>query len=150
VSCRTSVVLLSICALLACNAPTGAPPPVAPHPAPVTTAAPTPIYHPTTAPILSAEEPLRVGGEVLPPKLLKRVTPRFSTLGNIHAHGSGVFEATIDTQGSVTNLRVVRSMGPEFDSLAVSALRQWTFQPATYRGEPVSVYFTLTLTVHFR
>ena len=95
-------------------------------------------------------EPLRVGGDVLPPVAIKRVQPDYTKLGHIRAGGVPVVEATITAQGDVTSVRVIRSVHPELDAAIVAALRQWKFRPATQQGRPVAVHFVLTVNINWQ
>ena len=98
---------------------------------------------PLTSPLIN--EPLRVGGDVLPPRVVKRVNPVYSDPRGHFRGGVGVFEATITANGDVVDIHVIRSLGPRMDSAFVAALRQWKFRPATLHGQPVAVLFDLTV-----
>ena len=53
--------------------------------------------------------------------------------------GRVLLEFTVNTSGSVTQVRVLESDPPEtFDAIAVRAVRQWQFQPCLYDGAPVA------------
>jgi protein TonB len=58
--------------------------------------------------------------------------------------GTVILEAVVDTNGSVTQLRVVRSV-PLLDQAALDAVRQWRYAPSVYGGRPVSVLLTITV-----
>ena len=47
------------------------------------------------------------------------------------------FEFVVDVDGRVLNPVIVASENPAFDEPALTALRQWTFEPATRNGHPV-------------
>src|SRR5262249_25083910 len=96
------------------------------------------------------EEPLRVGGEVLRPQVIKRVEPDLSRLQDRKIRGTLVYEATITAKGEVSNVRVIRSRNPDIDAAVLAALRQWRFRPATRNGKPVAVYYTLTINFDLR
>lgn len=115
-------------------------------PSPASPAAPRAISSP------ASEEPLRVGGEVLRPQILKRVEPDLSKLQNrtIRLFGSPIYEVTITAKGDVTDVRVLHSSNLDIDKEVIAALRQWKFRPATRNGKPVAVYYTLTVNIHFR
>jgi periplasmic protein TonB len=42
----------------------------------------------------------------------------------------------VGTDGVAHEVRVTISLGPGFDEEALKAVRQWTFQPATMKGNP--------------
>ena len=56
-----------------------------------------------------------------------------------------IVEAIIDTEGRVTDLRVLKGLHPSFDDTAIAAIRQWRFKPATLQGKPVPVIYNLTI-----
>jgi protein TonB len=58
--------------------------------------------------------------------------------------GTVILEAVVDANGSVTQLRVVRSV-PLLDRAALDAVRQWRYAPSLYGGRPVSVLLTITV-----
>ena len=88
--------------------------------------------------------PVRVG--MTRPEILKRVQPRYTDLARrAGVQGSVIVEAIIDTQGHVTNARVLRGLPMGLDQEAVNAILQWQFKPAYQGSRPVKVYFTLTV-----
>jgi hypothetical protein len=99
---------------------------------------------------------LRVGGEVVEPTEISRVSPVFpTTCGKSRFQGLFIFEATIDSQGTVTNVKTLRGISarppcPERETECKRALSLWRYKPATLRGVPVPVYLTITLSFHFR
>ena len=61
--------------------------------------------------------------------------------------GLVIIEATIGTDGRVRDTRVLRSVAM-LDDAAVSAVRQWEYEPTLLNGKPVAVI--MTVTVNFR
>lgn len=92
------------------------------------------------------EVPLRVGGDVKAPVVLKRVEP-VRTPEAVAARISGVviLEAVIDRTGHVTSANVLKPLPFGLDKAAVDAVKQWVFRPGTLNGEPVTVLFNLTV-----
>lgn len=88
-------------------------------------------------------QPLRVGGEVKPPILVKRVSPNFGAFKDVRGNKITIFEVLVSADGEVGDIRVLKSAGSEIDAAIIDALRQWTFRPATLLGEPVAVYYVL-------
>jgi len=107
---------------------------------PVAKKAPTP---PTEKP----KEPLRVGGKVLPPRRLYTPPPDYPVLARqARVEGDVVLDATLDAQGSVTNLTVIS--GPQLlYASALQAVRTWKYEPVYLNGEPVPI--SMEVTVHF-
>jgi protein TonB len=91
--------------------------------------------------------PLPVGGEVLAPRVLTRVTPEYPAIAaRTGMKGVVVVECIIDRQGKVRDVRVLHSTFAAFDKAATDAVRQWTFAPGTFRGKTVDTIFNLTVT----
>lgn len=95
----------------------------------------------------AAAEPLRVSGDVTAPRIVGKVPPEYpASAREARIEGTVVLNTVIDEQGRVRNPTVGESSGnADLDRAAVDAVAQWTFQPATLRGEPVEVYYTLTI-----
>jgi hypothetical protein len=47
--------------------------------------------------------------------------------------------ATVDAEGNLQNVRMVRGADPETDRIILASLRSWEFTPAFRDGEPVEV-----------
>jgi protein TonB len=60
--------------------------------------------------------------------------------------GIVLLRAALDTSGTPSDIRVLRSADPRLSEAAVAAVRQWRWEPArTSDGTPIAVYFTLTI-----
>ncbi len=117
---------------------TPAPAPPVTAPAPATTQA---VAPPRTAPA----QPLRVGGPIPEPRKVKNVSPFYPAAAkNKRVQGIVILESTIDPQGRVSNVRVLRSV-PLLDGAAVDAVRQWEYEPTLVDGVPVSVLMTVSV-----
>ncbi|MEW6127483.1 MAG: M56 family metallopeptidase [Acidobacteriota bacterium] len=129
------------------------PPPPPPPPPPAPLAKPAPPAPPTTeAPPEPTLPPLppappdgvRKSGGVLQGAVIHRVNPVYpETAKSAKITGTVSVEVTIDEQGEVISARAT-SGHPMLRDAAVDAARQWRFNPATLRGEPVKVSGTLT------
>ena len=62
----------------------------------------------------------------------------------LRVQGIVILEAIIDPSGSVTNVRVLRSI-PLLDQSAIDAVRQWKYQPTLLNGVPVPIVMTVTV-----
>jgi TonB family protein len=92
---------------------------------------------PATA-ILS--EPMKVGGDVLPPKLISSVQPKYPhPLFHKPKPSRVLVGLTVAADGVPRSIHIVKSGGDAFDKSAVTAVQQYRFQPATLHGNPVSV-----------
>ena len=59
-----------------------------------------------------------------------------------------ILEAIIDTDGRVTDVRVLKPLPMGLDTSAMEAVKRWKFKPGSLNGRPVKVIFNLT--VNFR
>jgi periplasmic protein TonB len=90
---------------------------------------------------------VRIGGNLVAPKLVKRVQPVYplvATAGRIS--GIVILEARVDVNGRVATATVLRGH-PLFDEAAVTAVTQWRYKPLLLNGQPTE--FILTVTVFF-
>lgn len=105
--------------------------------------APPPPPPPPPAP----RQPVRIGGLVIAPALTHRVEPEYPALAiSAHLEGMVILEATVDTEGRVQEVRVLRSRG-FLDKAAIAAVQQWRYAPLTLNGVPSP--FVLTVTLNF-
>jgi TonB family protein len=97
----------------------------------------------------AADGTLRVGGDVNAPVVLSKVEPVYTEEARkARIMGIVIVEATIGRDGLVKNVSVLKPLPFGLDQAAVDAVKQWTFKPATFNGQPVDVRFNLT--VNFR
>ena len=88
---------------------------------------------------------VRVGGDITAPKKIRDVKPTYPPDALAAGlEGLVILEATIATDGTVKDVRVLRSV-PAFDEAAAAAVRQWKFMPTTLNGNPVDVLMTVTV-----
>ncbi len=87
-----------------------------------------------------------LGQEFQSAKIIQTVTPEFPPgLYAAYSHGGIVHLAmSVDASGHLVDCLVTGSTAPKFGELAVAAVRQWRFEPARWRGEPVPVCIALT------
>jgi TonB family protein len=92
--------------------------------------------------------PLPVGGEVKMAQLLSSVPPVYPQMARTQrVSGNVTIDALIDVNGRVPTMRVLS--GPALlHEAAISAVKQWKYQPATLNGVPTATH--LTVTVQFR
>ena len=93
------------------------------------------------------------GGDVTRPVLLREVKPAYtSDAMRAHLQGSVVLWCIVNRDGSVGDVRILRSLDPTFglDLEAIKAARQWRFQPSTRQGEAVPVLITIQLDFSLR
>lgn len=81
----------------------------------------------------------KIGGDVAPPKLLNKVEPEYTKQAKKKKiQGRAILSLIIDADGQPQDIRVIRSLDPGLDQKAIEAVRQWTFEPGTKDGQPVS------------
>jgi TonB family protein len=90
-----------------------------------------------------------VGGGVSAPKLVFSAEPKFP-LGHTEKKFSGscLISFIVNASGSPEQLKVVRSLGPDFDQSALDAVKQYRFEPAMFNSQPVAV--SLKVEVNFQ
>ena len=92
-------------------------------------------------------KPVRIGGDVMEAKLIKRVMPAYPPLARqARIAGTVRLEGVIARDGRVVNLQV-HSGHPLLIAAAVDAVRQWVYRPTLFNGEPVEVIAPIQ--VHF-
>ena len=98
----------------------------------------------------SATGAMPTGPALQVPKKTKYVKPEYpkSALAS-RVHGDVVLEVVIDTDGSVADARVLKSI-PQLDQAAIEATMQAKYKPAMINGIPVRVLSTVTHTFSFK
>ncbi len=101
---------------------------------------------PEGPPPIEPTGPIRVGGDVKPPKKVHYPSPQYTEIARkARITGVVIVEAIIDKQGSVTNVKVLKGLPMGLDQAAAEAVRKWKFEPATLNGKPVAVIYNLTV-----
>lgn len=127
----------------AAAAPQPAPEPVAQEPArPEPEPEPEPAPPPPPRPVVSTPPPPPAApvGETRPARPLRQVQPGYPPdAARRRQEGWVELSFTIAADGRVTDVQVVRAQPARvFDRAAISAMQQWTFEPALRDGQPVS------------
>ena len=95
------------------------------------------------------QPPLHVGGDVEKPVKIHAPRPSYSDEAlKAHIQGVVIMQAVIDKNGNVAQTKVLKGLPMGLSEKAVEAVSGWRFEPATQHGEPVEVYYNLT--VNFR
>jgi periplasmic protein TonB len=89
--------------------------------------------------------PAPVSSVLMAGLLLKKITPDYPEIAKATGtQGTVVLQATISTNGSIENLRVVS--GPALlRQSALNAVAQWQYRPYTLNGVPVEVETTINV-----
>ena len=89
--------------------------------------------------------PIRVGGNIYPPKLLQKVEPVYPPQAKIdNIEGTVVVSALIDEEGHVKDA-IVLSGHSMLKDAALECARQWRYSPALLNGQPWPMRLSITL-----
>ena len=92
-------------------------------------------------------KPVRVGGVVKEPTVIKMTPPIYPPLASrARVSGLVVLEATLTAQGTVEQIRVI-SGHPLLIEAAIECVKQWQYEPTYLNG--IAVPVILTAKVHF-
>jgi TonB family protein len=99
---------------------------------------------PQTLDVHYREEPtgpgIKVGGNVMSSKLLKKVAPVYpASMKTQRIQGPVQLQVEIDKTGNVNLAEVLASPHPDLTESALTAVRQWVYQPTLLNGNPVAV-----------
>jgi len=89
---------------------------------------------------------LQPGGDVTAPRLIKSARPDYSgDAMRAKIQGAVMLEAVIESDGTVGEVRVTRSLDRKFglDDAAVNSLKEYRFTPGTKDGIPVPVLVSI-------
>src|SRR5438874_11137212 len=108
---------------------------------------------PTPAPEQTPVTPAGVYAAVPPggtqPEEIDRVVPRYPMAARAASVGGRVvIRGIVRRDGTIDNVEILKDLPYGLGDAAREAVEQWRFRPATYRGEPIDVYYTVT--VNFR
>ena len=85
-------------------------------------------------------------GCVVPARKVGDVRPQYPASASTRGiEGIVIAEATIDEQGAVSDVRVVRSVDDQLDESVVEAVGQWQFVPTTLNGTPTPSLLSVTV-----
>jgi TonB family protein len=88
---------------------------------------------------------------VTAPRALYTPEPKYSKSGrNQKIEGTVTLSMIIGTDGRPRDVKVVKSLEPSLDALAIEAVKKWKFAPATKDGRPVAVAMRLDVDFKLR
>jgi protein TonB len=101
---------------------------------------------PPPPPPPARRDPVRIGGQIKEPTLLRRVAPEYPSLA-VHANirGTVILEAVVDAEGRVADVKVLRSAHRVLDEAALDAVRRWEYAPLVLNGRPERFVLTVVL-----
>jgi len=89
---------------------------------------------------------LQVGGDVEAPVKLHAPRPGYTEEARqARIQGVVMLQVIVDTEGNVIDPKIIKGLPMGLDQQAVETVRQWKFKPALRDGEPVPVYYNLTI-----
>jgi protein TonB len=101
---------------------------------------------PPPPPPAASRPPIRIGGQIQAPTLIHRVEPSYPpTAVDAHLQGIVILEAIVDRDGTVAEVKVLRSANGLLDREALIAVRQWRYSPLVLNGQRERFVLTVTL-----
>jgi hypothetical protein len=98
------------------------------------------LHVPPPTPWLGGGRPLKVGGSVTEPIVAKSVEPEFNAYARSMLYqGKVQVRFVLGADARPSNFVIVQPLGLGLDELAVSAIKQYVFGPATFHGKSVPV-----------
>lgn len=80
------------------------------------------------------------------PRVIDKVSPRYPVAAKrANVGGAVVIRVIVRKDGSVDEVEVLKDLPHGLGEAAAEAVRRWKFRPGTYRGEPIDVYYTVTV-----
>lgn len=103
-------------------------------------------FAPLAASAQEIVEPTPVIGEVQAPVLVSKVAPEYPDAARrTYRAGRVILRIVVARDGTVADSEVLQSAGPDLDDAARRAVARWRYQPGTLRGEPIAVYYTVSV-----
>jgi protein TonB len=83
------------------------------------------------------------------PEETDRVVPRYPSIARrAGVQGAVVVRGIVRRDGTIDDVEIIKDLPYGLGESAREAVSQWRFRPATFRGEAIDVYYTVT--VNFR
>jgi TonB family protein len=113
------------------------------------TATEAPAPQPEPAPVDRSAVYAAVPAGGTQPEEVDRVVPRYPAMARrAGVEGSVVVRGIVRRDGTIDDVEIIKDLPFGLGQSARDAVSQWRFRPATVRGEPIDVYYTVT--VNFR
>ena len=94
----------------------------------------------------ATKAPVRIGGQIQAPTLIHRVEPYYPpTAVDARLQGMVILEAIVDRDGTVAEVKVLRSASTLLDREALIAVRQWRYSPLVLNGQRERFVLTVML-----
>lgn len=90
-----------------------------------------------------------LAAKIKAPTLIHKIDPEYTEEARAaRLEGAVILYAEIAPDGTVNNLKILRSLGMGLDEKAIECVKQWKYKPAEKYGEPIAV--AATIEVNFR
>ena len=86
---------------------------------------------------------------ISPPVVVHKVVPDFGDLRR-QVFGPAILELSVDADGTVSSVRVVRGIAPSIDKKLVQAASMWRFRPATEFRKPIDCVLPVRVLIDVR
>jgi TonB family protein len=94
---------------------------------------------------------MQIAGNVAPPVKIHEVRPNYTEEARqARIQGVVILQAVIDTEGKAVNIKILKGLPMGLNETAIAAVEQWLYKPATLEGEPVPVYYNITISFHLQ
>jgi protein TonB len=85
------------------------------------------------------------------PRAIAQVRPAYTAEAlRAKIEGTVILSAVVERDGTVQQVKILRSIDPGLDQEAIRAAKHWRFDPGRKDGKPVPVVVTLELTFTVR
>ena len=86
------------------------------------------------------------GEEVKAPIVIEKTQPVYTEVARKNKQqGRVVLRTVINREGVIEDVELIEGQPYGLSEQAVAAVRQWRFKPAVHKGEPVAVFYLLTI-----
>ena len=107
------------------------------------------VEGPSAPPPPASHQPVRIGGQVQAPALIRRVEPVYPLLAQMSKiDGVVILEAIVGEDGHVRSVKVLRGH-PILGKAATDAVAQWQYEPLRLNGTPAAFELIVSLWFHF-
>jgi TonB family protein len=95
--------------------------------------------------------PIRIGPDMQPPRKVYSVNAVYPPDARVkRIEGDVIVEIIVDTEGKVAGAQIKKSATPELDKAAVTAARQWKFEPLLMNGTARAALMQVTVSFRIR
>jgi bla regulator protein blaR1 len=106
---------------------------------------------PSANPVKPQVETYTLENGVTPPRVRTFVNPGYSDAARqARIQGNVLLEGIVQTDGTITNLRVAKSLESDLDRNAIAAVKAWRFDPGTRNGAPVPVKLVVEVSFNLK